>query len=151
MVCSHTSCFGCNNVQLPIVTPVNSSPHSLAHFANSAAHVCKNDCGTSQPSSHVESYQRRRSMLTFGLAGSSFILYAGTGFFGAALFGANTYGNVMLNNITNSTAGCLVAYSCMLLYLAAGAAACQFPLRASVDLLILGEHAPMTTARSVSN
>jgi hypothetical protein len=38
----------------------------------------------------------------------------------------------------------------MLFYLAAGAAACQYPLRTSIDMLLVGEHVPMTVARAVS-
>lgn len=84
------------------------------------------------------------------LAGSSLLLYAGTGFFGAALFGSSTEGNVMVNQLTDSQLGFSVVYGCMMLYLAAGAAASQYPLRASLDFLIFGPHVPMTTGRAVS-
>lgn len=83
-------------------------------------------------------------------AGSSLVFYAFTGFFGAALFGAGTQGNVMLNNLAGSSKlGCIVLYGAMLLYLAAGAAACQYPLRTSLDSMLVGDHVPMTKARSV--
>lgn len=79
------------------------------------------------------------------------MFYALTGFFGAALFGAGTQGNVMLNDLAgNSKLGCVVLYGAMLLYLAAGAAACQYPLRTSLDHMLVGEHVPMTKNRSVS-
>lgn len=80
------------------------------------------------------------------------MFYAFTGFFGAALYGAGTQGNVMLNDLAgSSTSGCIVLYGAMLLYLAAGAAACQYPLRTSLDHMLVGEHVPMTRARSVSH
>jgi hypothetical protein len=44
----------------------------------------------------------------------------------------------------------LVLNAAMLFYLAAGAAACQYPLRTSIDVLLVGEHVPMTTPRAVS-
>jgi hypothetical protein len=83
-------------------------------------------------------------------AGSSLVLYAGVGFFGAALFGRSTESNVMLNALTSNPWGGLLLNGCMLFYLAAGAAACQYPLRTSIDMLLVGEHVPMTVARSVS-
>lgn len=84
------------------------------------------------------------------LLGSSLVFYALTGFFGAALYGSGTAGNVMLNDLAGtSTLGCIVLYGAMLLYLAAGAAACQYPLRTSLDHMLVGEHVPMTKARSV--
>lgn len=78
------------------------------------------------------------------------MLYAGVGFFGAALFGPSTESNIMLNALTSSPWGNLVLNGCMLFYLAAGAAACQYPLRTSIDLLLVGEHVPMTVPRAVS-
>lgn len=42
-----------------------------------------------------------------------------------------------------------VLYGAMLLYLAAGAAACQFPLRSALDAALLGPGARHTTARAV--
>lgn len=56
----------------------------------------------------------------------------------------------MLNALTSSPWGNLVLNGCMLFYLAAGAAACQYPLRTSIDLLLVGEHVPMTVPRAVS-
>lgn len=76
-------------------------------------------------------------------------LYATCGFFGASLFGASTAGNIMVNDFVPSTLGCLVLYGGMLLYVCFGNAVAQYPLRASVDLLLVGER-PMTPARSVS-
>lgn len=83
-------------------------------------------------------------------AGSSLLLYAGVGFFGAALFGRSTESNIMLNALTNNPWGNLLMNGCMLFYLAAGAAACQYPLRTSIDLLLVGERVPMTVPRAVS-
>jgi hypothetical protein len=84
-------------------------------------------------------------------AGSCLVLYAGTGFFGAALFGHNTRGNVMINDILGGsrlTFG--VVYGAMMLYLAAGAAASQYPLRAAIDMALMGARVPMTKPRAVS-
>lgn len=83
-------------------------------------------------------------------AGSSLLLYAGVGFFGAALFGANTQSNIMLNALCSNPWGTLAMNGAMLFYLAAGAAACQYPLRTSIDMLLVGEHVPMTVPRAVS-
>lgn len=82
--------------------------------------------------------------------GSSLLLYAGVGFFGAALFGGSTESNIMLNALTSSPWANLALNGCMLFYLAAGAAACQYPLRTSIDMLLVGEHVPMTVPRAVS-
>lgn len=82
-------------------------------------------------------------------AGSSLLLYAGVGFFGAALFGRGTESNIMLNALSQSPWVNLLLNGCMLFYLAAGAAACQYPLRTSIDMLLVGEHVPMTVARAV--
>jgi hypothetical protein len=79
------------------------------------------------------------------------VLYAGTGFFGAALFGTNTRGNVMVNDILGgSRLGFGVVYGAMMLYLAAGAAASQYPLRAAIDMALMGARVPMTRPRAVS-
>lgn len=78
------------------------------------------------------------------------MLYAAVGVFGAALFGRGTESNIMMNAITSSPWGNLLINGCMLFYLAAGAAACQYPLRTSIDLLLMGERAPMTVPRAVS-
>jgi sodium-coupled neutral amino acid transporter 10/sodium-coupled neutral amino acid transporter 11 len=84
------------------------------------------------------------------LTGSSLLLYAGVAFFGAALFGQTTESNIMLNALSSNPWGNLLLNGCMLFYLAAGAAACQYPLRTSIDMLLVGEHVPMTVARAVS-
>lgn len=78
------------------------------------------------------------------------MLYAGVGFFGAALFGHSTASNIMLNALTSNPWVNLLMNGCMLFYLAAGAAACQYPLRTSIDMLLVGEHVPMTVPRAVS-
>lgn len=83
--------------------------------------------------------------------GSSLILYAGVGFFGAALFGLKTESNIMLNALTSNPWVNLIMNGCMLFYLAAGAAACQYPLRTSIDMLLVGERVPMTVPRAVSD
>jgi hypothetical protein len=84
-------------------------------------------------------------------AGSCLVLYAGTGFFGAALFGHNTRGNVMLNDILGGSRLAFgVVYGAMMLYLAAGAAASQYPLRAAIDMALMGARVPMTKSRAVS-
>jgi len=82
-------------------------------------------------------------------AGSSLLLYAGVGFFGAALFGRATESNIMLNALSHSPWVNLLLNGCMLFYLAAGAAACQYPLRTSIDMLLVGERVPMTVPRAV--
>jgi hypothetical protein len=73
------------------------------------------------------------------------------GFFGAALFGLKTESNIMLNALTSSPWVNLIMNGCMLFYLAAGAAACQYPLRTSIDMLLVGERVPMTVPRAVSD
>eukprot|EP00882_Tetradesmus_deserticola_P007880 GHRQ01008295.1.p1 GENE.GHRQ01008295.1~~GHRQ01008295.1.p1 ORF type:complete len:441 (+),score=174.27 GHRQ01008295.1:41-1324(+) len=83
--------------------------------------------------------------------GSCLVLYAGTGFFGAALFGTSTRGNVMINDILGgSRLGFGVVYGAMMLYLAAGAAASQYPLRAAIDMALMGARVPMTRPRAMA-
>lgn len=86
-------------------------------------------------------------------AGSCLVLYACAGFCGAALFGHSTRGNVMVNDILGDSLGRLgfgVVYGAMMLYLAAGAAASQYPLRAAIDMALMGARVPMTRPRAVS-
>lgn len=77
------------------------------------------------------------------------MLYAGVGFFGAAWWGTATESNVMLNQLSTNPWTSLAINAAMLFYLAAGAAACQFPLRTAIDVLLVGEHVPMTLPRAV--
>uniref|UniRef100_A0A383V717 Amino acid transporter transmembrane domain-containing protein n=1 Tax=Tetradesmus obliquus TaxID=3088 RepID=A0A383V717_TETOB len=84
--------------------------------------------------------------------GSCLVLYACAGFFGAALFGHSTCGNVMVNDILGDSLGRLgfgVVYGAMMLYLAAGAAASQYPLRAAIDMALMGARVPMTRPRAM--
>jgi hypothetical protein len=55
----------------------------------------------------------------------------------------------MLNGLTGSPWFGLALNGMMLFYLAAGAAACQFPLRTAIDAIVVGEHVPMTLPRAV--
>lgn len=82
-------------------------------------------------------------------AGMVVFWYALCGFFGASLFGDATQGNIMMNHICRSTPQCLLLYFGMLIYVCFGNAVAQYPLGASVDLLIVGDKPP-TLARTLS-
>ncbi len=84
-------------------------------------------------------------------SGSVLFIYASCGFFGAAIYGPDAQGNIMLNDILppGHPWAVVVVYGSMQLFLCFGAALAQYPLRTSLDVLLMGEHVPMTTARSV--
>jgi hypothetical protein len=72
------------------------------------------------------------------------------GLFGAALFGQDTEGNIMVNTLVHGHWALAVLYGCMLMYLALGMTTTQYALRASLDLMVVGENAPFTWKRQVS-
>lgn len=72
------------------------------------------------------------------------------GLFGASLFGQGTEGNIMVNTLVTGKAATAGLYGCMLLYLALGMTTTQYALRASLDLMVVGEDAPFTWFRQVS-
>lgn len=83
------------------------------------------------------------------LYGVAFLVYASMGVFGAALFGQQTAGNIMVNQLVNNRLVCSVLYGSMLVYLALGMTTTQYALRASLDLMIWGEEATFTWRKQV--
>lgn len=59
-------------------------------------------------------------------------------------------GNIMLNDLVESTVGTAVLYSSMLVYLALGMTTTQYALRQSLDTIFFGEGAGFTWRRHVS-
>ncbi|KAI8464659.1 MAG: transmembrane amino acid transporter protein-domain-containing protein [Monoraphidium minutum] len=85
------------------------------------------------------------------LYGVAFALYASMGVFGAAMFGQDTQGNIMVNRLVEGRAATLVLYGGMLLYLALGMTTTQYALRRSLDLALTGEEdPPFTRQRQVA-
>jgi hypothetical protein len=72
------------------------------------------------------------------------------GLFGASLFGQDTEGNIMVNELVTGRAATAALYGIMLLYLALGMTTTQYALRASLDLMVFGEEATFTWTRQVS-
>jgi amino acid permease len=81
------------------------------------------------------------------LYGVSFAIYAAMGVSGAALFGKDTEGNIMVNKLVDGRAATLALYGGMLVYLALGMTTTQFALRQSLDVLLVGEGAPFSRRR----
>lgn len=71
------------------------------------------------------------------------------GLFGASLFGQDTEGNIMVNELVAGRAAVAALYGIMLLYLALGMTTTQYALRASLDLMVFGEEATFTWRRQV--
>jgi hypothetical protein len=59
-------------------------------------------------------------------------------------------GNIMLNDLVESTVGTAILYSSMLVYLALGMTTTQYALRQSLDAIFVGEGAGFTWRRHVS-
>jgi hypothetical protein len=59
-------------------------------------------------------------------------------------------GNIMSNDLVSTTAGTVVLYSSMLVYLALGMTTTQYALRQSLDSVLVGEDAGFTWRRHVS-
>lgn len=59
-------------------------------------------------------------------------------------------GNIMLNDLVESTVGTAILYSSMLVYLALGMTTTQYALRQSLDTIFFGEGAGFTWRRHVS-
>lgn len=55
----------------------------------------------------------------------------------------------MVNTLVTGRAATAGLYGCMLLYLALGMTTTQYALRASLDLMVVGEDAPFTWLRQV--
>lgn len=83
------------------------------------------------------------------LFGVALTVYFSMGLFGASLYGQQTEGNVMLNDLVSTTAGTAVLYSSMLVYLALGMTTTQYALRQSLDAIFFGEGAGFTWRRHV--
>eukprot|EP00878_Enallax_costatus_P003116 GHUV01003315.1.p1 GENE.GHUV01003315.1~~GHUV01003315.1.p1 ORF type:complete len:487 (+),score=112.67 GHUV01003315.1:283-1743(+) len=83
------------------------------------------------------------------LFGVALVVYLSMGLFGASLFGQCTEGNIMVNTLVTGRAATAGLYGCMLLYLALGMTTTQYALRASLDLMVVGEDAPFTWFRQV--
>eukprot|EP00877_Chromochloris_zofingiensis_P007157 jgi/Chrzof1/2695/Cz11g25150.t1 len=83
------------------------------------------------------------------LYGTAFLVYFAMGLLGASIFGQETEGNIMVNQIVDGKAACVALYGAMLLYLSLGMTTTQYALRASLDLLWFGDHAPFTWTKQV--
>jgi hypothetical protein len=82
-------------------------------------------------------------------AGVALTVYFSMGLFGASLFGQDTEGNIMVNELVVGRAATAALYGVMLLYLALGMTTTQYALRASLDLMVFGEDATFTWTRQV--
>eukprot|EP00882_Tetradesmus_deserticola_P021587 GHRQ01023369.1.p1 GENE.GHRQ01023369.1~~GHRQ01023369.1.p1 ORF type:complete len:212 (+),score=81.99 GHRQ01023369.1:248-883(+) len=94
----------------------------------------------------VRIMQRAVHATLFGIA---LTVYFSMGLFGAALFGQDTEGNIMVNQLVTGRAATAALYGTMLLYLALGMTTTQYALRASLDLMVFGEEATFTWRRQV--
>ncbi|WIA15022.1 hypothetical protein OEZ85_001723 [Tetradesmus obliquus] len=94
----------------------------------------------------VRIMQRAVHATLFGVA---LTVYFSMGLFGASLFGQDTEGNIMVNELVAGRAAVAALYGIMLLYLALGMTTTQYALRASLDLMVFGEEATFTWRRQV--
>jgi hypothetical protein len=83
-------------------------------------------------------------------SGVALTVYFSMGLFGASLFGQDTEGNIMVNELVTGRAATAALYGIMLLYLALGMTTTQYALRASLDLMVFGDEATFTWTRQVS-
>uniref|UniRef100_A0A383VGQ9 Amino acid transporter transmembrane domain-containing protein n=1 Tax=Tetradesmus obliquus TaxID=3088 RepID=A0A383VGQ9_TETOB len=95
----------------------------------------------------VRIMQRAVHATLFGVA---LTVYFSMGLFGASLFGQDTEGNIMVNELVAGRAAVAALYGIMLLYLALGMTTTQYALRASLDLMVFGEEATFTWRRQVA-
>ncbi|KAF6264352.1 hypothetical protein COO60DRAFT_177404 [Scenedesmus sp. NREL 46B-D3] len=86
----------------------------------------------------VRIMQRAVHATLFVPAGVALTVYFSMGLFGASLFGQDTEGNIMVNQLVTDRAATAALYGIMLLYLALGMTTTQYALRASLDLMVLG-------------
>ncbi|KAG2436229.1 hypothetical protein HXX76_006540 [Chlamydomonas incerta] len=78
-------------------------------------------------------------------------VYGTVGIFGAAIFGASTESNIMVNDLLpGHPTGTLLLYASLLVYLCCGMVTTHYALRASLDLLVAGPDAPFTWTRRVA-
>ncbi|KXZ50238.1 hypothetical protein GPECTOR_17g876 [Gonium pectorale] len=78
-------------------------------------------------------------------------VYGTVGIFGAAIFGASTESNIMVNDLLpGHPTGTLVLYASLLVYLCCGMVTTHYALRASLDLLLCGPDAPFTWSRQAA-
>ncbi|GFR48278.1 hypothetical protein Agub_g10053 [Astrephomene gubernaculifera] len=78
-------------------------------------------------------------------------VYGTVGVFGAAIFGAATESNIMVNQLLpGHHTATLILYAALLGYLCCGMVTTHFALRASLDLLLAGPEAPFTWARQTA-
>jgi hypothetical protein len=89
-------------------------------------------------------------LLFLSPAGVALTVYFSMGLFGASLFGQDTEGNIMVNELVAGRAATAALYGIMLLYLALGMTTTQYALRVSLDLMVFGEEAAFTWTRQVS-
>ncbi|KAG2449180.1 hypothetical protein HYH02_005927 [Chlamydomonas schloesseri] len=78
-------------------------------------------------------------------------VYGTVGIFGAAIFGASTESNIMVNDLLpGHPTATLLLYASLLVYLCCGMVTTHYALRASLDLLVAGPDAPFTWTRRVA-